>query len=130
MPHRRPDILLILCDSLAPHFTGPYGDGVGATPNLDRLAARGVVFENAYCNTPLCAPSRASLVTGRYASELGCFDNASAFASEWPTLGHALGAVGYETAIIGKMHFVGHDQHHGLGTRRTPRVGDGLQQRL
>lgn len=115
--NQKPNILLILCDSLPPQFTGPYGSAVGATPNLDALAARGVVFEQTYCNAPLCAPSRASLVTGRYGSELGCFDNASAFSSEWPTLGHALGAVGYESAIIGKMHFVGHDQHHGFGQR-------------
>ena len=116
-PLSKPNILFILCDSLAPHFTQPYGDGSSLTPNLARLADRGVVFENAYCNVPLCAPSRASLVTGRYASELGCFDNASAFASEWPTLGHSLGAVGYETAIIGKMHFVGYDQQHGFDQR-------------
>jgi choline-sulfatase len=114
---RAPNILLIMCDSLAPHFTGMYGDTTGATPNLDRLAAKGVVFENAYCNYPLCAPSRASMVTGRFASELRCFDNGSPFPSEWPTLGHALGAVGYETAIIGKMHFVGHDQWHGFDHR-------------
>lgn len=113
----KPNILLILCDSLAPHFTGPYGDSTGATPNLGALAARGIVFDDAYCAYPLCAPSRASLVTGRYASELGCFDNGSPFAAEWPTLGHALGAVGYETAIIGKMHFVGHDQFHGFDRR-------------
>jgi choline-sulfatase len=112
-----PDILFIMCDSLAPHFMGAYGDGAGATPNLDGLAAKGTLFENAYASCPLCAPSRASLVTGRYASELGCFDNGSPFASEWPTIGHALGAVGYETAIIGKMHFVGHDQHHGFDHR-------------
>lgn len=113
----RPNILLIMCDSLPPHFTGAHGDPVGATPNLDRLADRGIVFENAYCSYPLCAPSRASLLTGRYASQIGCFDNGSPFAPEWPTLGHALGAAGYDTAIIGKMHFVGHDQHHGFARR-------------
>ena len=111
------NILFIMSDSLVPQLAGPYGDTVGSTPHLDALAASGVVFENAYCNSPLCAPSRASMVTGRYVSELGAFDNGSAFAAEWPTMGHALGAAGYESAIIGKMHFIGHDQHHGFDTR-------------
>jgi choline-sulfatase len=78
------------------------------------LAENGVVFENAYCNCPLCAPARASLLTGRYVSEINCFDNASEFSSEWPTLGHVLAARGYESVIIGKMHLVGHDQLHGF----------------
>jgi len=113
----RMNVLFLMSDSLTPHLTGPYGDAVGATPNLDKLASRGVLFENAYCNSPLCAPSRASMVTGRYVSEIGCFDNASEFSSEWPTMGHVLGAAGYETVIIGKMHFIGHDQMHGFERR-------------
>jgi len=111
------NILLLMADSLTPHLTGPYGDTAAVTPSLDALARRGVVFENAYCNSPLCVPSRASMVTGRYASDLGCFDNASEFSSEWPTMGHCLGAADYETVIIGKMHFVGYDQHHGFDQR-------------
>jgi choline-sulfatase len=113
----RPNILFLMADSLVARLTGIYGNGAGATPNLDRLAAEGVVFENAYCNSPLCAPSRASLVTGRYVSDIGCLDNANEFLSEWPTIGHALGAAGYETAIVGKMHFIGCDQHHGFDHR-------------
>ncbi|MBU7004932.1 MAG: sulfatase-like hydrolase/transferase, partial [Theionarchaea archaeon] len=111
------NVLFLMSDSLTPHLTGPYGDGAGSTPNLDELARRGVVFENAYCNSPLCVPSRASMVTGRYSSDLNCYDNASDFASEWPTIGHSLGSIGYETYIIGKMHFVGHDQYHGFDGR-------------
>jgi len=111
------NILFIMSDSLVPHLAGPYGDTVGSTPNLDRLASAGVVFDNAYCNSPLCAPSRASMVTGRYVSEINAFDNGSEFASEWPTMGHVLGAAGYDTPIIGKMHFIGHDQHHGFDRR-------------
>jgi choline-sulfatase len=112
-----PNILLIVSDSLPAVFTGPYGDASGATPNLDALAARGAVFETAYCSYPLCAPSRASFLTGRYASQLGCFDNGSPFSSEWPTLAHSLKALGFESMIAGKMHFVGHDQHHGFHHR-------------
>ncbi len=111
------NILLLMSDSLTPHLTGPYGDTAGSTPNLSKLASKGLVFERAYCNSPLCVPSRASMVTGRYASEIGCFDNASDFASEWPTMAHSLGAAGYESVIIGKMHFVGYDQMHGFDRR-------------
>lgn len=111
------NILMVMSDSIVPQLSGPYGDRVGGTPNLDRLARAGVVFEHAYCNSPLCAPSRASMVTGRYASDIGALDNGDPFSSEWPTFGHALGAAGYETAIIGKMHFIGHDQHHGFDRR-------------
>src|SRR5215207_5696585 len=111
-----PDILVIQCDSLPPDLVGAYGSVAGATPNIDRLAERGTRFE-AYCNAPLCTPSRASMMTGRLASELGVFDNASEFSSDWPTMAHAVRAVGYETAIIGKMHFLGYDQYHGFQER-------------
>jgi choline-sulfatase len=113
----RPNILMVMADSLAPHFTGAHGDPCGATPNLDRLAREGVLFERAYCNSPMCTPSRSSMVAGRYVGDLGAFDNANEFSAEWPTMGHVLGSVGYETAIIGKMHFIGHDQHHGFDLR-------------
>ena len=117
------NILFIMADSLVPFVTGPYGDTAGATPNLDALAARGTVFENAYCNSPLCAPSRASMMTGRYVSELAAFDNATEFSSEWPTIPYALRAAGYETTLFGKMHYVGHDQLHGFD-RRVAWEGD------
>ncbi|MGC5221416.1 sulfatase-like hydrolase/transferase [Micromonospora sp. DT81.3] len=111
-----PDVLVIECDSLPPDLIGAYGDRNGATPEIDALAARGVRFE-ASCNAPLCTPSRASMLTGRLASRLDCFDNASEFASDHPTVAHAFRSMGYRTAIIGKMHFIGHDQHHGFDER-------------
>lgn len=108
------NILMIMSDSLVVPLSGPYGDQVGSTPNIDRLADSGVVFDRAYCNSPLCVPSRGSMLTGRYASEIECLDNANNFNSDWPTIGHTLGAAGYETVICGKMHLVGHDQLHGF----------------
>jgi choline-sulfatase len=108
---------MIMADSLSPHFTGFHGDRCGATPTLDRLASEGVVFERTYCNSPMCAPSRASFVSGRYVGEIGAFDNANEFSSDWPTIAHSLGGLGYETAIIGKMHFTGYDQWHGFDLR-------------
>lgn len=111
-----PDVLVIQCDSLPPDLVGAYGDPNGATPHIDALAARGVVLD-ASCNAPLCTPSRASMTTGRLASRLDCFDNAGEFSAEHPTMAHAFRARGYRTAIVGKMHFVGHDQHHGFDER-------------
>jgi choline-sulfatase len=112
----RPDVLVIQCDSLPPDLIGAYGDPNGATPNIDALAQNGIRFD-ASCNAPLCTPSRASMMTGMLASRMDCFDNASEFSSEHPTIAHAFRARGYRTAIIGKMHFLGHDQHHGFDER-------------
>lgn len=117
------NILFVMADSLVPFVTGPYGDRAGAAPHLDALAATGTVFDNAYCNAPLCVPSRASMMTGRYTSEIGVFDNANEFSSEWPTIPYALRAAGYETMLIGKMHYVGYDQLHGF-ERRIAWEGD------
>ena len=112
----RPDVLVIQCDSLPPDLVGAYGDLNGATPNIDALARRGIRFD-ASCNAPLCTPSRASMMTGKLPSRLDCFDNASEFSAEHPTIAHAFRSRGYRTAIIGKMHFLGHDQHHGFDER-------------
>jgi len=108
------NVLFVMSDSLSPHYMGAYGDASGSTPNLDRVAQRGVLFERAYCNSPLCAPSRASMMAGRYASELGSLDNANPFSEEWPTLAHVFKRAGYETTLVGKMHFAGYDQWHGF----------------
>ncbi|WP_309084623.1 sulfatase-like hydrolase/transferase [Chelativorans sp.] len=114
---RRPDIVLILSDEHAPHFSSIYGNDFVATPNLARLAGEGMTFDAAYCSSPLCVPSRMSFMTGRYPSRIGCFDNGSPLPSDIPTLAHVLSACGYETVLIGKMHFIGPDQLHGFERR-------------
>jgi choline-sulfatase len=118
----RPNILLVMADQVVPFLTGPYGDPAVQTPALDRLADQGVTFDAAYTAVPLCSPSRAALLAGRDASALGVFDNASVFPADQPTLGHYLSAHGYDTALSGKMHFVGPDQLHGFRTRLTTDV--------
>ncbi|MEL0133485.1 MAG: choline-sulfatase [Rhodobiaceae bacterium] len=118
----RPNIVLIMADQLAPHFTGAYGHGVVKTPNLDALAARGARFDAAYCNSPLCAPSRAAFMTGQLISRLGTYDNASDFAASVPTFAHYLRQAGYRTCLAGRMHFVGPDQLHGFEERVTTDV--------
>src|SRR3954451_12392677 len=114
-----PNILMIMADQLSALALRAYGHPVARTPHLDRLAAQGVVFENAYCNFPLCAPSRASLMSGQLASRIGVYDNAAEFPASVPTLAHGLRALGYATCLSGKMHFVGPDQLHGFEERLT-----------
>jgi choline-sulfatase len=118
----RPNILLVMADQLVPFLTGAYGNPVVKTPALDRLAAEGVRFDAAYTPYPLCSPARAALVTGRYASSLGCFDNASILPADEPTVAHYLTRAGYDTVLTGKMHFIGPDQLHGFRRRLTTDV--------
>lgn len=118
----QPNILLIMADQLVPFLIGAYGHPVVQTPNLDRLAAEGIRFDAAYTPYPLCAPARAALLTGRYASRFGCFDNAALFPADQPTLAHYLTNAGYDTILSGKMHFIGPDQLHGYRWRLTTDV--------
>lgn len=115
----RPNILFIQVDQLTASALRSYGDRICHAPTLDALAERGVVFETAYCNFPLCAPSRFSMATGQLASRVGAYDNAAEFSAEIPTYAHYLRAAGYQTALSGKMHFIGPDQFHGFEKRLT-----------
>lgn len=119
MENRSPNIVLIMADQLAPHFTGTYGHPVVKTPHMDRLAERGARFDAAYCNSPLCASSRASFMTGQFVTRIGAYDNASEFSSSIPTFAHYLRLMGYTTSLSGRMHFVGPDQLHGFEERLT-----------
>ena len=111
------NILMVMADQLAPHFTGAYGHSVVKTPTMDALAERGTRFDAAYCSFPLCAPSRFSMLSGQLASAIGAWDNAAEFPASVPTLAHYLDLAGYRTALAGKMHFVGPDQRHGFAQR-------------
>ena len=122
MTQKRPNIVVIQADQMAAQALGAYGDKAAKTPNIDALAENGAVFERAYCNTPLCAPSRASMMEGRLPSESECYDNGDDFAASSPTFAHRLRAVGYHTALIGRMHFIGPDQQHGFEERLTTDV--------
>src|SRR5947209_49215 len=115
-----PNILFILVDQMTPFMTGPYGSRIAKTPNLDRLARDGVVFENAYCNSPLCVPSRASMWSGRMPSNVQSYDNGSEFPAHLPTIPYLMRTAGYRTAVAGKCHFIGADQLHGFDERLTP----------
>ena len=88
-------------------------------PNIRALMARGVTFNNAYCASPLCTPARGSFMSGQLPSLNGIYDNAAEFKATTPTFAHYLRKMGYQTALSGKMHFVGPDQLHGFEERLT-----------
>jgi choline-sulfatase len=112
-----PNIVLVLADQLGADALPAYGNGVARAPRLTRLAAEGVVFERALCASPLCAPSRAALLTGLLPSRTGAVDNAAELPASVPTLAHGLRLRGYRTVLVGKMHFIGPDQLHGFEER-------------
>ena len=115
----RPNLLLLMADQLTARALRAYGGTVARTPNIDSLAARGVVFESFYCNSPLCAPSRFSFSAGQLPANIGAYDNAAEFPAAVPTFAHYLRSAGYQTALAGKMHFCGPDQLHGYEERLT-----------
>ena len=121
MADDRPDILFIQADQLKPQVLSGFGGGA-VTPHLDRLCDEGVVFENAYCNFPLCAPSRFSMLSGMLPSRVRAFDNGAEFSAATPTMAHYLRAAGYRTALSGKQHFVGPDMLHGFHERLVPEL--------
>lgn len=118
----KPNILLVMADQLAPQFLSAYGHRTVKTPHLDQLAGRGVVFEAAYTNSPLCAPARYSMMTGCVPSSIDAWDNAAELSAEIPTFAHYLRRLGYATCLSGKMHFCGPDQLHGFERRLTTDV--------
>jgi len=122
----KPNILYIMADQMtAPMLKMHDPNSVIQTPNIDKLAAEGVVFENAYCNAPLCAPSRFCMVSGQLPSKIQGYDNASSLGSDVPTFAHYLRQSGYETVLAGKMHFIGPDQLHGYEKRLTSDIYPG-----
>ena len=114
-----PNILLIMADQLTPNVLPSYGHKTVKAPHIQALSDTGVVFENAYCNFPLCVPSRASMMAGRLANNIECWDNAAELPGQVPTMAHYLRGAGYHTVLCGKMHFVGPDQVHGFNERLT-----------
>ena len=116
------EVLLFCSDQHTASVSGFMGDPIVRTPNLDRLAREGVVFDNAYTSCPLCAPARASLMTGRIPSKMEMFNNACDYRSSEITFAHLTALAGYDSVLIGRMHFNGMDFHHGF----TRRVGQDI----
>ncbi len=118
---KRPNLLYIHTDQHNPYVTGCYGDPLVQTPNLDRLAGSGAIFENAYCPSPICCPSRMSMLTGKHPYQNEVWTNNHILNSGVPTLAHAMGAAGYRPVLIGRLHSMGPDQLRGYTERL---VGD------
>ena len=113
------NVLILMCDQLnGTLFPDGPADWLHA-PNLRRLAERSARFANCYTASPLCAPARASFMSGLPPSRTRVYDNAAEFASDIPTYAHHLRRAGWRTCLSGKMHFVGPDQLHGLEERLT-----------
>jgi choline-sulfatase len=124
---RAQNLLFILSDEHNRDITGCYGNRLVRTPNLDALAARGTRFRWAYCNCPICVPSRASLATGRYVHEIGCWDNAHPYDGSARGWGHRLIEQGHEVAAIGKLHYRTVDDQTGFSEEiNTLHVVDGV----
>ncbi|MBL9216832.1 MAG: sulfatase-like hydrolase/transferase [Opitutaceae bacterium] len=118
----RPHVILIMCDQWRPDCLGVLGHPLVRTPHLDALAARGVLFENAYCASPVCSPARASWLTGLYPHAHGQYVNYGEKAGfpcelrpECVTLGDSFKSAGYRCGIVGPWH-LGHDHvpQHGF----------------
>jgi len=100
----RPNILFITSDQQHWNTLGCMNPEI-RTPHLDRLAARGTLFQRAYCPNPTCTPSRASIITGQYPSQHGAWSLGTKLPESVPTVGQVMSDAGYNTALIGKAHF-------------------------
>ncbi|MDP6442933.1 MAG: sulfatase-like hydrolase/transferase [Pirellulaceae bacterium] len=121
----RPNIVFVLADDLGWSELGCYGNGFNETPHLDRLAAAGVRFTQAYAAAPVCSPYRAALLSGQHPARIGITDylrpnSANALSTAHETLPEILQRNGYATGMIGKWHLTGY-QHHGAEHEIKPR---------
>ena len=121
------NLLFILSDEHSRRVLGCYGHGMIRTPNLDRLAASGVRFTDAYTNSPICVPARAALHTGQYVHKIRFWDNAIPYDGTVPSWAHRLRDAGHEVTAIGKLHFRSADDDNGFTEEIMPlHVVDGI----
>ncbi|MFS4418014.1 sulfatase [Maribacter sp. 2307ULW6-5] len=111
---KKPNIIYVMADQLRHDMMGYSGNYKAITPNLDKMATEGLNFENCVSVTPVCAPHRASLLTGKYSSSTGMVTNEIRINPNQKTIGHVLTDNGYETGYIGKWHLWANIAgHHG-----------------
>jgi len=114
------NLLIIMDDEHNKKMLGCYGHPTVKTPNLDRLAARGTRFTNAYTNSPICVPARSAFATGRYVHQTGYWDNAIAYDGEVRSWGHVLQAHGHPVVSIGKLHYTNEEADTGFDQQIIP----------
>ena len=111
------NILFLFSDEHAGSVMGNSGHPVVRTPCLDRLAGQSYTFDNAYCDSPICTPSRLSLLAGRYPHQIEAWDLGAIADARYKTWGHYLAEAGYETVLCGRTHFNGPDRLMGFSGR-------------
>ena len=116
---KKPNIIFYFSDQQRADSAGCYGQKLPVTPNLDKMAEEGTLFENAFTCQPVCGPMRACLQSGVYASQNGCYRNDIALPTDTKGIAHYLTDAGYDTAYIGKWHLAS-DSKHRLATKPTP----------
>ena len=112
---KRPNVLLILCDDIRWNALSCMGHPHLQTPNIDRLASEGLLFENMFCTTSLCSPSRASILSGLYAHTHGVTNNFTDYPEKLDSFPRRLQGAGYSTAYIGKWHMGEQNDNPGPG---------------
>jgi choline-sulfatase len=121
------NLVVILAESHSQNLLGCYGNPIVKTPNLDRLAERGVCFANTYCTSPICVPSRASFATGLYPHQNEFWDNSIPYDGSVPSWMGRLRDAGHRVAAIGKLHYRSSDDDNGFSEEiDTMHVADGL----
>ena len=121
------NLLFILGESHAPNLIGALGNSHIHTPNLDRLAGRGVLFDSAYCASPLCVPARAAIATGRFPHQTGYWDSSMAYDGRIDSWMKRLREAGYRTVGMGKMHYRRDDDDYGYSEYyETMQIADGV----
>jgi arylsulfatase A-like enzyme len=121
---KQPNIIFILADDLGWAELGCYGNRFNETPNLDRLAAEGMRFTQAYAAAPVCSPYRAALMTGQYPARIGITDylrpnSNNGLSTDYVSIARLLRKSGYATGMIGKWHLTGY-RYHGAKVEVRP----------
>jgi choline-sulfatase len=122
--NKKPNFLIIMVEHFSALADPNMVDFPVEMPNLKRLSEQSAVFENAYCNSPVCSPSRLSFISGRYPCNNGVYDNGATMHSHVPTYGHIMTRGGYQTALCGRMHIQGLDTHRGFEKRLVADIGN------
>ena len=117
------NVLVLMSDDHAAYATGAYGNPIIRTPSIDRLAGEGVLFSRAYANSPVCSPSRHSIITGRLPHAAGVTLLRSSLSEDQLTIAEHLQSLGFKTGAVGKMAFYG-DAKHGFDYRIEGRDHD------